>query len=394
MELQIGKLSAVAIAKKYGTPLYVYDKQIILQKIQDLKDAFPNTNICYAIKANANFTLLKLIAQQGVGADCCNVVEMTLAKEAGFDMSKSVFTTVNPTNKDLEKAMQLGILINLDDISIFPRLLQYGTPQVISFRVNPGFGKGKFNEVNVGGEGSKFGMDEETLSKAYALAKESGIKRFGLHVHTGCIIFDEEYFQKLVRKVLEIAARIETSLDIRFEWIDLGSGFGVPYEPGESPIDMHHLGKVFRQAFTHPAKLIIEPGRYIVAQSGTILTEVTTVKGKFIGLDASMATLIRPALYDAYHPFILANDPEKENTESYNLVGPVCETTDFFARDRAMPKLQEGNILAIQVSGAYGFVMASRYNGQSFPAEVLIDNEKDFLIRKKETTEDLLRGQL
>tara|TARA_Y100000310_G_scaffold345267_1_gene463237 strand:+ start:2005 stop:3165 length:1161 start_codon:yes stop_codon:yes gene_type:complete len=385
MELKIGNISTLELAKTYNTPLYVYNKQIILKRINELKTNFPNTKICYAVKANNNNEILKLIAEQDLGADCSNANEIELARRAGFKIENSIYTAVNPTNSDLKKALDSKIIINCDDISIFKRLLKIGTPEIISFRINPGFGKGKFPSIVVGGHGTKFGMNEDLAREAYKLAKKNGIKRFGIHMMTGSGVNYQEYFTELTNTIQEIAKRIENSVNIEFEFMDIGGGIGVPYEPHEKHLDIEAIGRSVEKAFKHKAKLMIEPGKYIVAESGTLLTTVTTIKNNFIGVDAGMGTLIRPALYGAYHPILLANNIDAEFTQEANIVGPICENTDFFAKNRAMPKVEEGDILAIQVVGAYGFVMASSYNGVLKPAEVLVDNNQHKLIRQRET---------
>ncbi|MDP3918747.1 MAG: diaminopimelate decarboxylase [Nanoarchaeota archaeon] len=383
MELKIGDCSAIGLTKIYDTPLYVYDKNIILKKIQELKESFPNTNICYAIKANSNPEILKLIASQNIGADCSNRVELEWANRAGFDMTKSIFTSVNPRDDDLKKALELGVIINLDDISIFKRLTRYGKPNRISFRINPGFGKGKFPGIIVGGSGTKFGMNEDLACEAYKLAKESGIEHFGIHMMTGSCVLHEDYFEELTLAIQDIAERIESVINIRFEFIDIGGGLGIPYEPHEKNLNIKRIGERVTLAFKHSAKLMLEPGRYIIGEAGTLLTQITTIKNNFIGVDAGMSTLLRPALYGAYHPIVLANNLDLENIQEANIVGPCCENTDFFAKNRAMPKVEEGNILAIQVAGAYGFVMSSNYNGILQPSEVLVDQEKHNLIRER-----------
>ncbi|MSR85785.1 diaminopimelate decarboxylase [Candidatus Woesearchaeota archaeon] len=393
MERQIGGISAVTLAKEFGTPLYVYDKQIILQRINDLKEAFPQAHICYAIKANPNLSILKLIAQQGLGVDCSNRFELELAEKAGFDLKRSVFTSTNPSDEDLKKALSTGILMNLDHISIFRRLQKIGLPKKISFRINPGFGNGKFPEIDVGGKDAKFGMSEELATECYKLAKESGVQHFGIHMMTGSCILDEAYFEKLILTIETIAESIEKKVGITFEWMDIGGGIGVPYEPFEKPLNLKAVGERIQRVKKSPATLVLEPGRYIVAQSGTLLTKVTTIKEKFIGVDAGMTTLIRPMLYGAYHPIVLANDDALPETEKYTVVGPICESTDCFAKDRSLPKIKEGDILAIQIVGAYGFIMGSQYNGQPRAAEILVSNGLYSLIRKRETTEDLIRNE-
>lgn len=393
MELQIGDVSACMLAKEFSTPLYVYDKQIILKRIKELKEAFPHAHICYAIKANSNLSILKLIAQQGLAVDCSNRYELDLAEKAGFDLKKSVFTSTNPSDEDLKKALATGILMNLDHISIFHRLKKIGLPKKISFRINPGFGKGKFPEIDVGGKDSKFGMSEELATECYKLAKESGIQHFGIHMMTGSCILEEAYFEKLVQTIETIAENISKKVGIEFEWMDIGGGLGVPYEPFEKPLNIKSVGEKIQRVHRSTAQLILEPGRYIVAESGILLTKVTTIKEQFVGVDAGMTTLIRPMLYGAYHPIVLANNTELPETEKYTIVGPICESTDCFAKDRPLPKIKEGDILAIQIAGAYGFAMSSQYNGQPRPAEILSSNGLYSIIRKRETTEDLIKNE-
>ncbi len=389
MELKIGNCSAVELAKVYGTPLYVYDKQIILKRISELKENFPTAHICYALKANSNPQILKLIASTGLGADCSNSVELEYAKKSGFNMENSSFTAVNPRNEDLAKALELNVMINLDDISILKRLLAIDKPQRISFRINPGFGKGKFPGIVVGGHGTKFGMNEDLAREAYRQAKEAGIERFGIHMMTGSCVLHNEYFQELTLAIQEITKHIEESVGISFEYINIGGGFGIPYEPHEKALDIKHVAHLVNSSFKHNAKLALEPGRYIVGESGFLLTQVTTIKNNIIGVDAGMSTLLRPALYNAYHPIVLANNIDAPFTQEANIAGPCCENTDFFAKNRAMPTVIEGNILAVTHTGAYSFVMASRYNGQLLPTEVLVDGENHKIIRKREKVEDL-----
>jgi diaminopimelate decarboxylase len=384
MELKIGNISAIELANTYGTPIYVYNQQIIIERIKQLKDAFPNTKLCYAVKANSNIEILKVIAEQGLGADCSNRVEISLAQKAGFNLKKSLYTGVNPTNEDLKAALESGITMNIDDITIFKRLLTFGTPEKISFRINPGFGKGKFPGITVGGHGTKFGMNESLATEAYRQAKDLGIKEFGIHMMTGSCVLYNDYFTELTLAIQDIAKRIESSVGIRFSFIDIGGGLGVPYEPHEKPINLKQIGENVLREYNHNAQLALEPGRFIVAESGTLLTKVTTLKNKYIGVDAGMSTLLRPALYNAYHPILLANNTEADFTQEANVVGPICENTDFFAKNRAMPTVKESDILAIQIVGAYGFCMCSSYNGILKPAEVLVDGNQHRLIREKE----------
>ena len=234
-------------------------------------------------------------------------------------------------------------------------------------------------------------MSEERAKQAYCAAKEAGIQEFGIHMMTGSCVLEESYFEELLKSIQSIAENFSQELNIHFEHINLGGGLGVPYEPEEVPLNLKRLGERIQKIYNTKSILMLEPGRYVVAESGMLLTTVNTIKNNFIGVDAGMTNLIRPALYGAYHSIVLANDLQAPKTESLMIVGPVCESTDCFAKDRPMPKIKEGNILAIQVAGAYSFAMSSQYNGRLRPSEVLLDNGLHKLIRKRETIIDLIQ---
>lgn len=406
-DLLIDGVSAKEITAKYGTPLYVYSANSILKQYRRLRDAFKNAigednfQICYAVKANSNLSILKLLQSEGCGADCSCLVEIEYAKAAGFTSDKSLFTSINPDDNDLQSAWDAGYFMNLDDVSIFPQLP--GVPEFISFRVNPGVGAGKFTQIIVGGEGTKFGMNEEKAIEAYHQAKEAGVKKFGMHMMTGSCILNADYFLQITEKILEIASDISKAVGIDFEYIDIGGGFGIPYEEGESELDVEAMATSLSKLFVEKSKeldlkqpkLFMEPGRYIVGESGIVLSKVNQIKDEkeltFLGLDAGMTTLMRPALYGAYHHVEAVKKSGSE--KNYKIVGPICESTDCLAESRKLPELERGDLVAICDTGAYGFAMSNNFNGRLRPAEILVENGECRLIRKADSVKDELSKQ-
>ncbi len=389
MELKIGNVAVSELVRVYGTPLYVYDKEIILERIAALKEAFPSAHICYAIKANSNPALLKLIASQGLGADCSNKTEIELAEMAGFNIRNSVCTLISPTDEDLQKAIQSRITVNLNDVSLLPRLLKWGTPSKLAFRINPGFGAGKFPGIVCGGADSKFGVSMDEAIEGYKHAKRAGVSEFGIHMMTGSCVLDEKYFDEAAKVLATFAKEIELKAGIRFSFVDIGGGFGVPYDPSERPLNIKTVGQKVSEVLAE-WKIVLEPGRYIIAEAGTLLTSVTARKEKIVFVDAGMTNLIRPALYGAYHSIVASNATDE--TEEVKIVGPICESTDVFTENRTISRTKEGDILAIQVAGAYGFAMSSQYNGSCRPAEVVVSKGTHKLIRERETTADVIRN--
>jgi len=410
-DLLIEGCSSQQLVKKYGSPLYVYSKQQIIKNYQKLDQAFKknysNFQICYAVKANSNINIIKILKEEGCGADCSSAIEIAYAEAAGLDSSKCLFTSVNPNADDLASALKHGYSINLDDVELLDSLLKVGSPEFISFRVNPGIGAGKFTQIIVGGEGTKFGIHEDRAIEAYKKAKAAGIKRFGIHMMTGSCILEGDYFSRICEKLLGIAGRIKKELAIEFDYIDIGGGFGIPYEEDESELDIEKVAKDLCDNYQQycaqfdlgSPKLLVEPGRYLVGNAGVLLSTINHIKknnkgSPYLGLDAGMGTLMRPALYGAYHDIVPVKQDMSEAKTKYNIVGPICESTDSFAKDRSLATVQSGELLAILDAGAYGYAMGSCFNGRLLPAEVLADQGSDKLIRRAQETKDVLAQQL
>lgn len=303
-------------------------------------------------------------------------------------------------DEELKFAAQLGVATNLDDIRILERLEKFGLPDTICFRINPGFGRGGFDKLVFAGPDAKFGISEEVAKKAYARAKALGVKKFGIHMMAGSSVLDVDYFGQVTDRLFQIASSISESAGIEFDFVVIGGGFGVPYKPPEPDLDIDTVAEAvtdrFRERFEGASSvpyLYAEPGRYLVCDSTVLLSRVHAIKiteKKFVGIDAGMNVLLRPAFYDAYHHMYVANKLDDEKGEKVNIVGQVCENSDILARDRELPVTEEGDLIAILNTGAYGYSMSSNYNTRPRAAEVLVNEGEDFLIRERETIADIL----
>lgn len=400
---KINSIDIKDLANQYGTPLYVYDKSKLEDNYKRLFNAFnknyDNTHIHFSVKANSNINVLKIFKDLGCGADCSSPFEFEYAKRAGFDNDKILYTGNYESPADLEKVAHEGLMLNLDDITSFNRLQKIHTPELVSFRINPGYGRGGFEGITTAGTEAKFGVPYEKAFEAYKLAKDAGVKRFGIHMMTGSNNLEPYFFAEIVDKLMMIAGDIFNELDIVPEYVDIGGGFGIPYYDGEEELNVEATGekvaKVFiencdKYGFGRP-KLILEPGRYLAGNAGYLITSVTAIKESyktFVGLDAGMNFLIRPALYGAFHRVRVYG--KEDYTENVNLCGQICENSDIFAKNIKMPKMNEGDIVSFLDAGAYGYVMASNYNNRMRPPEVLVENNSHRLIRRRETIEDIL----
>ena len=393
-----------SLAKEYGTPLYIYDKNQLIKNIKKIHSAlasnFDDFHICYTIKANSNPNIIRVLKSEipSLGADCSSPGELYAAKLAGISSNDCIFTGNYESQEDLEIAFEQKAHINLDDITSFKRLKQIGIPKEVSFRLNPGFGKGAFSQVVTGGKNSKFGVPKHAILDAYKMAKDSGIKNFGIQCMTGSGVLDHEYFPKLMKEILKTVELINKELKIDFHHISLGGGYGIPYSDDEISLDFnkvfHDVSRVFHSFYNGSDKpeLWIEPGKSVVGNTGILLSKVTGIKNsykKFIGLDAGMETLMRPALYNAHHRIYKIGCPEAETTQTVDFTGRICENTDRLAIDRKFTDIDEGDLVAIMDVGAYGFTMSHQFCTRPKVAEILLDGDKSTLIRERESIEDL-----
>jgi len=408
--LSIGGADAVELAEKYGTPLYVIDEMKIRNNYRMLYEAFSDQyndfKIFYACKANTNLAVMRILEQIGSGIDAVSPGEIYTALLVGFDPEKVIYTGNNVTDEELKYAVESGVIINLDSISSLKRLSKLTDPEKvkISFRINPKVGAGHHEHCITGGELSKFGVMEEEAADVYILTQDLGFTPIGIHTHIGSGILDPEPFMLAARTLMDVAGRVKEEAGLKFEFIDFGGGLGIPYTPDEKKLDLEKFSKKIVKLYKDKLNeysmgkptMCIEPGRYIVGDTSTLLTKVNTIKQsyrKFAGVDAGFNTLLRPSMYGSYHHIVAANKPDAENVQNIDIAGNVCESGDLFARDRLMPELEEGDILAILNAGAYAFSMSSQYNSRPRAMEVIVNNGESEVVRERETFGDVLAKQ-
>jgi len=395
------------IIREYGSPTYVYVADRLRENIHRtanaMRDGLSGFQLLYAIKANQNPVLLRVMQESypDLGVDCSSPGELQIALNAGFDRDHLIYTGNYESREDLEYVLATGIPVNFDDLTSYQRCREIGLPEIMSFRINPGEGKGAYPGITTAGKNVKFGVLRAKALEAYRMAIADGIQRFGLHTMVGSGILDNDYFPWNCRRMLEIARELETSLDIQFEFIDMGGGFGIPYRETDTPLDtekiFREVGEVVEEFYPGDSgpRMTYELGRYLVGDAGFILATVTGIKENdqyFAGLDIGMNGFLRPALYGAYHRIIPLGNTEDRVTRITEITGQICENTDRTARERKLPELHPGDYVAIMDTGAYGFCFASQYNGRPLPAEVLLDNDRSYLIRQRESLDDLNRN--
>jgi diaminopimelate decarboxylase len=408
--LSIGGADALELAKNYGTPLYVIDEERIIENYQRLYSAFSgkyaNFKIYYACKANTNLSVMRILKDEGSNIDAVSPGEIYTALLVGYKPEKILYTGNNVTNEELEFVLSSGVRINLDSISQLDRLskLPDTDGKEISFRVNPKVGAGHHDHCITGGDLSKFGIMEEEAINAYQKAVDLGFKPVGIHAHIGSGILDPEPFKLAVHTLMDVAGRVYREVGVEFDFIDFGGGIGIPYEPQESILNLEVFSqeivnlfkeKLYEYNMGNPT-MCLEPGRYIVGDASYLLTKINTIKQsyrKFAGVDAGFNTLLRPTMYGSYHHIVLASQPNAKPTQKLDIAGNICESGDLFARDRPMPDISEGSLLAILNAGAYGFSMSSQYNSRPRAAEILVQRGRAEVIRERETFADLFSKQ-
>ena len=413
MKIQNGQIyledvPVTLIAQTYGTPTYVYEENRIRDNFRRALNAFkkyyPNFRFFYAIKANNNLAVANILRQEGAGIDAASINEILLAQKLGLGGDNVMFSGNFLSDDDIQQGLKSGVIFNLDDISILPRVLKYGKPEFLSFRLNPGYGACEVGDfVCNGGPNAKFGVHPDQIMDAYRMAKEAGIKRFGAHMMPGSCIRDPEYFKFITGLLMDNIGKVGKELGIDFEFIDLGGGLGIPYKHEDGPLDIDKAAQLVAEIFTEklneyglkPPRLMMEPARYFVGDAGYVVGTVHSIKNSYkriIGTDVSMNTLARPAMYGAYH-HIYVNGREDEARKPVGLCGQVCENTDFWVKERMLPEgITLGDIIVVENAGAYGYAMSYQYIGRLKPAEVLVNGDRHWLIRQRETIEDLVRN--
>lgn len=405
-ELSIGGIKAGIIAEKFGTPVYVTSEQRIRDNYRRLKAAlakhYPKSRIFYACKANTGLSVLKILLQEGADIDAVSAGDVFLAKKAGFSGGQILYTGTSVSRVELESVAKSGATVNLDSLSGID-WLPNGTR--ISFRINPEVGAGHHDHCITAGKETKFGIWEDVAPDAYKRAKKNGLVPVGIHMHIGSGIMDPTPFAAAVKKFLQIAGRVKREAGVDFEFIDIGGGIGIPYKPGEAPVDLDKFFGVVMGAFRKGLEenglgtpfLMMEPGRYLVADSTILLTKVTGIKQtpfkRFVGVDAGFNVLVRPAMYGSYHDIVPVKGPSAERTDTVTVAGPLCESGDVLAKDRKLAPAREGDVLAVMDAGAYGFSMSSRYNSRPLCAEVLVGGGNAQVVREAEGMDDLVVKQ-
>ena len=385
----------------FGTPLILYSEKRIRENVKRIINAFMpyNISIHFAMKANYNPYILNLLKSLGCGIDAANQNEAMLALKLGFNNNDVVSTPNNLDREGLAFLINNGIKINYDHLGQY-KLVQDLNPEFVSFRINPGIGMGEFKEITTAGENVKFGISYDEALKSYKYAREHGAKRFGIHMMTGSNVLSAKFFKESSRLFFNIAANISKKLDISFDYLDLGGGFGVPYRDNDPDFDIKAAAGYILENFENfngifnNSDLIIEPGRYIIADSAVLISRITSIKNyghTIIGTDVSMNTLIRIPLYGAYHKIYIAGKCSDDKLISADIVGQACENTDYIARNIKIPSVNDGNIVIISNAGAYIMSMASNYNLLARPAEAIILDGNLRLIKKRESVDDMLK---
>ena len=396
-----------AIASEYGTPVYVYNEEIIrksMETVEGVITKYPYT-ANYSVKANTNIEILKLALEEGLNCDAMSPGEITLLLKAGFPPEKIFFVSNNVAAEEMQFAIDKGVIVSLDSLDQLDRFGQINPGGRCAVRINPGVGAGHSEKVITAGKKTKFAIAEEDIDKIFEIVDKYDLKIVGINQHIGSGFLDPKPYIDAVTNLLRIADRFDN-----LEFIDFGGGYGIPYHKldDEKPFPMEDF-KVklepvldeFVQRYGKTPLFKSEPGRYCVAEGSVILSRVQAIKVnagiKYVGCDTGMNTLIRPAMYDSYHDIEVIRDGKvvdrdgNNDMETVNVSGPICETGDLIAKGRLLPKAKTGDLLAILDTGAYGYAMASSYNSRPRPAEVMITREgKVVQIRRRETIEDLL----
>lgn len=389
------------IAEQYGTPVYVYDAAVMTRQFNRLKNAFSgiDVKIKYACKALTNISVLKHFKNLGSGLDAVSIEECQLALRAGFNAADILFTPNCVSMEEINKAVELGIVINIDNISILEQFGHlYGNTYPVCIRINPHIEAGGHQHIQTGHIDSKFGISIYQMRHVQRVIQANKMKVIGLHMHTGSDILDSNVFLQAAELLFDAAVNFPD-----LEFVDFGSGFKVSYKEEDVTTDIEELGRTLSERFTEfcssygkVLELWFEPGKFLVSEAGTLLVSVNVLKPTmatvFAGVNSGQNHLIRPMFYDAYHGIVNISNPEGVK-RIYTVVGYICET-DTLARDRKIAEIHEGDILAIKNAGAYGYTMSNNYNSRLRPPEVLITNGEAHLIRKRETLDDLLRNQI
>jgi diaminopimelate decarboxylase len=396
----MNKKHLLDLANKYGSPLYVYDTEIIASQYNRITDAFKKVGqlqLNYAVKALSNINILRFFKNLGAGLDTVSIQEVNLGLSVGVAPEKIIYTPNGVSLEEIENVAKMGVQINIDNLSILELFGQKYPEIPVCIRINPHIMAGGNSKISVGHIDSKFGISVHQVPHIKRVVENTGMHINGIHMHTGSDILDIDTFLRATEILFDVAKKFKT-----IDFIDFGSGFKVPYKEGDISTDIEQLGLQLSERFNSFCKdfgkkvtLMFEPGKFLVSKAGYFLAKVNVVKQTtstvFAGIDSGFNHLIRPMMYDSYHHISNISNPDGRD-RFYSVVGYICET-DTFGSNRRISEISEGDILCFENAGAYCFSMASNYNSRYRPAEVMIYNNDDYLIRERETFEDLIKNQ-
>ena len=396
----IERSKLLELAKTYGSPLYVYDANTIDRQYQRLTNAFKgvkNLKLNYAVKALSNINILHYFKNLGAGLDTVSIQEVQLSLATGINPKDIIYTPNGVSLQEIEEVAAMGVQINIDNLSILELFGQKHPEIPVCIRINPHIMAGGNSKISVGHIDSKFGISIHQVPHIKRVVENTGMTINGIHMHTGSDILDIDTFLRATEILFDVAKQFDN-----IDFIDFGSGFKVPYKEGDISTDVEQLGiqlserfNQFCEAYGKELTLMFEPGKFLVSEAGVFLAKVNVVKQTtstvFAHVDSGFNHLVRPMMYDSYHYISNISNPEGRE-RYYSVVGYICET-DTFGSNRRISEITDDDILCFHNAGAYCFSMASNYNSRYLPAEVLVVNGKDYLIRKRETFKDLLRNQ-
>lgn len=401
------KVSLERVAREVGTPCYVYSFKTLVEHLQKLQRALKELNplICFSMKSNSNLALCKALVDRGAGLDIVSGGELYRALKIGADPQRIVFAGVGKSDEEIKEALRRGILFfNVESVPELERINQIAEQERrmpnIALRVNPNVESSTHHYIKTGVGTSKFGLDFETAVRLFDEKKKYSFIRFaGIHVHIGSQITEARPFVQALRKTVNFVEELRRQ-GHWIGWLNIGGGLGIIYQK-ETPLTPQQFAKAVIPILKgRGLRIILEPGRFISGNAGVLLTKVEYIKEtparRFAIVDAGMGDLIRPSLYDAYHeilPVVKRATRDARHTTVFDVVGPICESGDFLGKDRHLPRLQQGDLLAVMSAGAYGFTMASNYNSRPLPAEVMVKGRRFAVIRRRETYADLIRGE-
>ncbi len=388
------------ISKKFGTPCYVYSKKTIERHVKVYKDSFTKKNlICFAVKSLSNIAILDIINRKGCGFDIVSGGELYRVLKIGADPKKIVFSGVGKSSIEIANGIKEGILsFNVESNSELKRIEEIAEnlniTASVSLRFNPDINSGGHEYISTGKKGDKFGIPsiEETISLCEYIENSKMLQLKGVACHIGSQILNIESFKMIAERTLELIERLE-KLGINLGFVDLGGGLGVTYDKEVAPQPSEIINAIEEIFKNRDEMIVLEPGRSISANAGMLLTKVEYIKDKFLIVDAGMNDLMRPALYKAHHKIININLGDQKNKAKWDIVGPVCESSDCFARDILL-SVKQHDLIGIMGAGAYGHVMASNYNSRPRPPEVLVDGKNFYLIRKRESISDIVNHEI